>query len=232
MQEQQAPIAHSRPFAQLQGDGLGIVEAQVEVRRVLGLGAGDFLFGRRRLDDTVQRIQHGACRRLQIVPLAHARLRQEQARLAELEGERGGRRSQTRLDQVLVEPARGRRAHQAGQHFEGRELLVGTGGDVVGRHSDLDVADATQRDCSLAVLCRFGGVRFEQFVGPAAVGSWDGAELLLYQIDSLLGIEAASDDQHRVVGLVVLPIEAPQAVERHVLNVRACADRRVAVVVP
>jgi hypothetical protein len=45
-------------------------------------------------------------------------------------------------------------------------------------------------------------------------------------------IDRAGDDQHRVVGLVIGAIESLQALDRHVLDVGACTDRRLAVVVP
>ena len=50
--------------------------------------------------------------------------------------------------------------------------------------------------------------------------------------ERLVGVELAGDDQLCVVGLVVLAVEGLQALDRHVFEVGARADGRVAVVVP
>ena len=51
-------------------------------------------------------------------------------------------------------------------------------------------------------------------------------------VEREVGVEVAGYDEHGVVGLVVLPIERLQALDRHVLDVRSRTDRRVRVVVP
>ena len=232
MQKQQPPIAHRRPLAQLQGDGLRVVEGQVEAGRVLGLGAVHLLLGRRFVHHAMHGGEHRLGGSVQAVFLAHFGHRQQQTRLAELKGQRSGRSGQPGRYQALVEPAGGLGAQQIRQHLHRRELRVRPSGDVVGRNGQLHVAHPPQRHAALAVLGRFGGVRLEQRVGAGALGARDGSEVLRHQLDRALRVEAPGHHQHRVVRLVVLAVEGAQAFERHVLDVRPCADGGVAVVVP
>ena len=139
---------------------------------------------------------------------------------------------QARLDDILVEPACRLGRQQVGKNLHGGVLGVGAGRDVVRRHGKLEVAYPAQRDGTFAVLGGLGGVRLEELVGPRAVGARDDAELLLDDLDCPCGLEAAGDDEHGVVRLVVLAVEGLQPVDGHVLDVGAGTDRGVAVVVP
>ena len=98
MQEQQAPVAHCGPLAELQSDGLRVVERQVEIRHVLGLGALDLLCRGRFLGDAVQRCEHRRRSVRQAPVFAHFRRCEQHARLAQLERERGSRSGEPGLD--------------------------------------------------------------------------------------------------------------------------------------
>ena len=45
-------------------------------------------------------------------------------------------------------------------------------------------------------------------------------------------IESARENQYRIVGLIVVTIKGLQSLDRHVLDIRACADDGAAIVVP
>src|SRR5690606_41892337 len=92
----------------------------------------------------------------------------------------------------------------------------------------LDVADAADGHLALAVLDRLDRVvRLERARGPR-----DRAEALRDERERARLVDTARDHEHRVVRLVVLAIERPQPLDRHVLDIAAAADRRVAVPVP
>ena len=90
------------------------------------------------------------------------------------------------------------------------------------------VAGPAQRDAALAVLYRFLRVHRLQH----AFGLRHRAEERLNQRERLRLVELAGHEQDRVVRLVEPVIERLQPVNRDVLDVRPCADRAVAVVVP
>ena len=108
------------------------------------------------------------------------------------------------------------------------EVGVRAGRHVVHRVGELHVADAAQDHAALAVLGRLDGVGGPQH--PCRLR--DGAEGLRDRGERPAGVELAGDDQHRVVGLVVVAVERLQPLDRDVLDVRQRADDRAAVVVP
>ena len=115
-----------------------------------------------------------------------------------------------------------------GEDVDRDEIRMRPRGHVVHRVRELHVADAAQDDAALAVLRRLDRVGRPEL--PRRLG--DGAEGLRRRRERALGVELAGDDQHRVVGLVVVAVERLQALDRHVLDVRQRADHRAAVVVP
>jgi hypothetical protein len=80
---------------------------------------------------------------------------------------------------------------------------------MIGSHHNLDVANATQRYLSLAILHRFCGISREQHVASVERAHRLGnrAELVRYKLYRLLFIDLASDDQDRVVRLLVATVE-------------------------
>ena len=118
------------------------------------------------------------------------------------------------------------------QHLDRGELFVGTARHVIGGDGALNAAHPPQRYRALTVLGGLDGVGLEQPVGPAAIRARDRTKLFLDEIHRPLRIETARDHEDRVVGLVVFPVERPQTLDGHVLDVGSGAAGRVAVVVP
>ena len=105
---------------------------------------------------------------------------------------------------------------------------MGTRRQVVQRADDLHLACAAQGHAALAVLGRFDGVSGgERARRPGRL-----AEIALDQAQRRGLVEPAADQQHRVVGLVVIAVEGLQALDRHIFYVGARADDGAAVVVP
>ena len=106
--------------------------------------------------------------------------------------------------------------------------ITNESGNWIGGHDELHVTHTPQRHLALAVL---GGLRG---VGglELPLRARDLAERLGNQREGGVGLELPSDEQHGVVGLVVVPVEGLQPLDGHVLDVGAGADGRVAVVVP
>ena len=104
---------------------------------------------------------------------------------------------------------------------------------VHGSHH-LHVAHTSQRDRALAILRRLLRVRGIENVSVRERSHRlrDVAEQPHDLLQRRRLIELAGDEQHGVVGLIVLVIERLQPLDRHVLDVRARADGRVPVVVP
>ena len=232
MQEHEAPIAHRRPFAQLQTDGLRVVEGQFETGGELGLGAVHLFGGGRRFRQAVQGGQHRRLGLGQRILFAHLGAHQHRARFAQLKREHRGGRREAGLHHVFVEAAGGLGVEQVGKHLHCRELLVRTGRHMVDGHQQLRVAHAPQSDRTFAILRGFRRVGGEQGVGAGALGTGDGAEGFFDHGHRALLVETAGHHQHGVVRLVVLAVEALQSLDGHVLDVRARPDGGVAVVVP
>ena len=137
---------------------------------------------------------------------------------------------EARLDERLVESARRLVGEPLGRELQRHEVRVRAGRHVIRGHEDLDVADAAHGDLALAVLHRLDRCRSS---ASSRVGLRDRAEVFARSASSALAlVELAGDDEHGVVGLIVLLVERLQALDRHALDVAAAADRRLAVVVP
>ncbi len=105
MDETQAPVAVGCPLAQLPGDPLGIVEGELHVLEHGVLGPLHLLLcgwvGGHGIEGCLQR----GTRFLQRVLLAYLRERQQEAGLAQLEGEAANPGGLTGLHQRLVQAA-------------------------------------------------------------------------------------------------------------------------------
>ena len=127
-----------------------------------------------------------------------------------------------------MQPAGGCVAEREHDQIERREIRVGASRHVVRGHYPLDVADATNRHRAFAVLR--GLLRVE--AGNCPCWLRNRAEVLGDELECLGLVELARDEQHRVIGLIVVAIERLQPVDRHVLEIGSRSDRRLAVVVP
>ena len=57
MKEQQPPVAHANPFAQLQADSIRVVEVQVDLLQEIRARAFQFLIGRGILANVFNRLE-------------------------------------------------------------------------------------------------------------------------------------------------------------------------------
>lgn len=99
---------------------------------------------------------------------------------------------------------------------------------MIGRTDRLHVADAPQGDSALAILRRLIGIGGLNHTGRLR----DRAELLDDQIERFGLVYFARHQQHRVVRLIVVAPERLKPLNGNLFDVGACADSRVAVVVP
>ena len=228
MQEQHAPVADACVFGEDAGELAGIGERQLdivdepppcELDLVLGDGAL-----RETLEDTQQRVARGLERR--VLPQARAEIGETGLALLPLGAENRAR--QARFDERLVQPPRRHVIEQRDQHVHGGVFGMGPRGHVVERRDELHVARAPQRDRALSVLGRFHGIGLAQ----RARRLGDPAEALLREPERVRFLELARYQQHRVVRLVVVTVERPKPLDRHVLDVRPRPDDRFSVVVP
>ena len=234
MDELEAPVAHRRPLTEPDSDVLRLVERELDVLEEFRFRPLQLL-GRRSgvrgvLDDTGQGEPHAVHR---LLP-AQLRERHEVARLAQLERKRAGARGQLGVDERLVQPPGGRCTEDLGEYVHGRIVGVRARWNVVAEDDDLHFTHAAQHRDPLAILRRLLGVRgVEQHpVRERAHGARNGPELLLDERERPRFVQAAGDDEHRVVGLIVLVVEDLQPVGRDPFDVRLVADGRLAVVVP
>ena len=232
VEEEQPPVPHRGPLAQVERDPLGIVEREFDAREVVPLGALDLFLGGRLGRELVEGGEQRLGGLVEGVLLPDHHVGHQHARLVQLKSGRedGGR--QPRFDQVPVQTPGRLDAKDVAEHLDRRVLFMGARRHVVDGHHELRVADPPQGYRSLAVLGRLGGVGVEERVRAGAVGARNRAELRGDEFQRPVDLEPAGHDQDRVVRLVVLPVEGLQPLDRHVLEVRPGADRRVAVVVP
>ncbi len=127
-----------------------------------------------------------------------------------------------------MQPPRRHVIEQRDQHVHGGVFGMGPGRHVVERRDELHVSRAPQRDRALSVLGRLDGVGRAQ----RARRFGDLSEVLLREPERGRFLELARQQQHRVVRLVVVAVERPQPLDRHILDIRACPDDRLSVVVP
>ena len=230
--EEESPVPHRAPLAELQRDGAGVVEEPLHRSRARLPGPLDLLAGDRTGQHVLQRVGHGGGNFLLGSVVAQHGHRGERAGLAVLArlGRSGG--GETGLHQRLVQTPRGLVSQYPGEQVDGREVLVVPRGHMVQVGDQFRVAGAAKCDHALAVLDRLGGVGGVDAHVAGAVGSGDGTELLDNQPQCLFGVELARNHELCVVGLVVLAIEGLKALDRNILEVRPGADGGVAVVVP
>ena len=95
---------------------------------------------------------------------------------------------------------------------------------LIRRGDELRAADAANRDRALSILHGLLGVQQRQFSRRPRDRSEDLGDLP----ERAFRIEMTSDNQHRVVRLVVEPVERLQPADIDVLDVRTRADRRCA----
>jgi len=194
----------------------------------LPLNRATLLVGDLRLRKALHHRDHLVARGLDRLVRRHRRGELERTRIVERQGARGHAGREPGLDQRDVEPARWFVGQDLADRLGGRELGVAGCRHVIQQTHDLNVAVAAQRHDALAVLHRLGGVgRLERRrrIGNAAEVAGDQAERLRL-------IELAGDHQHGVVGAIVFLVEPLERGRRHLLDVGARADRRLAVVVP
>ena len=136
-----------------------------------------------------------------------------------------------RLDQRLVQPARRacRRALRTSTSTR-REVRVRRR-PARGTRPSPHCTSPTRRSVTARSPSCVGLLRVEA-AAASRVGFGIAPNVLVDERERLRLVELAGDEQHRVVGLVVLAVERLQPVDRHVLDVGARADRRLAVVVP
>ena len=132
------------------------------------------------------------------------------------------------FDQRLVKAAGGRTGEDGGGHRQQGRVGVCAGRDFV-EHADLlYVANAAEDHGAFAILGGFHGVG----LGNGGGGSLQGAEPFGEQVERLGLIEAAGDDEDRIVGAVVPGVEILQALDGDVLDIGLGSDGGFAVVVP
>ena len=132
----------------------------------------------------------------------------------------------------MVKPAGRLVPHYLRQEVHGRVIGMGARRNVIRHHDHLDVSDAPERDHALPVLRGLTGICLPERVGSGTIRLGDLPERLDNELYGPLLIEFSRHDQQGVVGLVVLPVEGLEPVDRHALHVGAGADDRLPIVVP
>ena len=226
--EEQTPVAQRDRFRDRDRESLRVRHRLVEIDCRLAADARDLRFGHGLLREAFDRREHRVARRRERIGVGDLREERERPRLAQLAHPRldGGRL--LRRHQRLVEASGGRDGQHVAQHVERDKVRMRAAHRVVHHAEKFRPAGAAQRHRPLAVLHGLLGVDRRQ----RARGLRDRPEILDDEAKRRVGIELAGDDQHRVVGLVVEPVERLQPADVDVLDVRARADLQVPVVVP
>jgi hypothetical protein len=228
LQEEKAPVALGDRGGQRHADALGVRRVELEVAQVSGAGRLDLGIRERVLRALLDHRDERGARIVERGGLRHLRAEEGHARFAARDGEREDLRRLALLDEGLAHaPRRGMR-HDPAEHLHRGEIGVRPRRDVVARDHELHVAHAAHRHQALSLLRLVEGVEGRHRHGRPR----DLAELARHQRQRLRLVELARDDQHGVVGAVPLAIERLQALDRHVLQVGARADRGLAVVMP
>src|SRR5262249_11968365 len=105
---------------------------------------------------------------------------------------------------------------------------MSAGGNVISRNDELCIADSPDCDASLAVLSWLNGVDRRQ----NSLRFGNGAKIFRDEVQGFGGVKSPGDQQHGIIGLVVLVIEGLEAVYRHVLDIAPGADCVFGVAVP
>ena len=234
MNEQESPVGHARPFAQLDADILALVEGQLDLLEELRLRTVHLLGGHRRARELLERRGEREAGIVEAAVLRHLGEGGDQSRLGQGPGECAGTGGELGVDERLVLAAADVGTEDFAEDGDGREVGMRAGDGVVRQHDQLHVADAPQHGDALAVLRRLLGVRLVQqhSVAERPHRARNAAELVLDELERPGVVEPAGDDEHGVVGLVVLAVEDLQPVGGNALDVGLVADRVLAVVVP
>ena len=228
LQEEKPPVAGSdgarQAHAERGGIGEGFVDRLQRPRpHAVDLGVGDRVSAH-----LLQRGDQRFARGVDRIGERNLREEREQSGVVERGHEVADAGGLARVDQRFVQASGRRDGHHVRQREQRHVVGVRARHDVIADADELRVARASQHDLPLAVLHRLHRVEARQ----RARGAGDRAEVAGDGFERGLRLEAAGDHQHRVVRLVVGPIERSQPVDIDVLDVGAGADRRLAVVVP
>ena len=228
LQEKQPPVAGRDRFGNRYAELLRIVDGLVELAQRLGahaihLGRRDRLRAHA-LDGAEERVARGGER----VGERHLRPEDDVARVGQHEIPRLDGARLLRFDERAVQPARGLDGHHLAQRLERDRVRMRARHRVVERGDELRAARTADGDRALAVLHRL--LRVERRQRPGGLGNR--TERRCDPPERVLRVEPSGDDQHRVVRLIVELVERLQPGDVDVLDVRARADRQVAVVVP
>ena len=140
-----------------------------------------------------------------------------------------GAGGQFRFDERLVQPSVGRLRDQSVQQVERRPVGVGRRRHVIrDSHRTDGLYARAARPRGSPSSGRLLGVRGIQFAGRPRYRT----EVFFDEGQRLGLFEPAGHDQHHVVGLIVFLVKGLQVFDGHALDVRAVANRRLAVIVP
>ena len=229
VQEKETPVALADVLGEVQADAVGAVQHEVDVLQQRRAGAVDFFLGDGRgAGRRVEGLDERRLRAVHVLVLADFRVEDHEAGVVELHEVAADRGGLLRLDERLVEAARGRVGQDLLEQVDRARGRIRPRRHVVRRRERLDVAHALERHGALAVLRGVERVEDRQRTRRLR----DLPEDLVDELERLALVELAGDEQHRVVGLVERPVEVLEAVDRHVLEVGLRTDRGLAVVVP
>ena len=228
LEEQVAPVASGHAFAEDDGQGLGVGEELVDGLAELGLGPLQ-LGGREwvRLQG-LKLLEEHLLRLLRVAVLGQDHAEYLQARLGGAFRGLEDLGRQLGLHQGLVEAAGGARGEDVGGQIHVAARRMESWGNVVAHHEQGRAAHPADRDAALAILD-----------GLARIGGFEGALGVLQRAEGLVDagqrfafIELPGHHQDGVVRRVVAVVEGAEVLHIHLLDVRAGADGRLAVVVP
>ena len=132
------------------------------------------------------------------------------------------------FDQSLIQPARGCHRQDRFEDIDRRKVGVTSGRDMIDSTDHADFADPAQSHRSLAVLGWFFGICQVQL----SFRFWNGSEILSDKFQCFFLFKPTCDDNHRVIGLIILFVELTQIFDGDSFNVRSVTDRRLAIIVP
>ena len=215
-----APVAVARVSAKHEGNLLRVGERQFNVLFDACLGAIDLLLRGRIGGQTLDRLEQNLLGVVDVLVRLELHKCQRNPGVVHGLGAHADRDGLLGVDQRLVQPARLRSAQHLGHDFEGRDIGMQRGRNVVDRNDCLNVSDAAQGDETLAFLGGLDGVG----LGEHSLGPGQCAEGLGDHGQRLGWVELSRDDEVGVVGLVVLVIEGREVCDGHTLDVGAVAN--------
>ena len=131
VQEEEPPITHGRPLAELQRDLLRVVERLFEAVEHGRPGPIDFLAGDGIPNCVDENLVHRGDRREKVVSGPHLGESEERSGFAELVGKGAGGRGQSGLDQRSIQTSGRLVPENLGQDVDRCVVRVGTRGHVV-----------------------------------------------------------------------------------------------------